>query len=400
MRQISFTPLAFLAQMNSLLRKGLLSITAILIMGLNAQAQSWTTVNLIDFNNLTYESDYATNGIAYYDNAVSPPTGPRNGLINGSWEVSNTNLGATQAPLNAAGGRFLMYWTDNQYAATAPAGNVFSKTYTGLTIGKTYRYSFRYGFLLQSGNSGTNAPTLSIHLNGSSVASVPTLSTSWAKMTYTFVATATSHTLSIYNSNTTTDGNDLGLDDILLEVQQSALPVSLLHFEVSQEAGKAILTWSTASEQHNKGFEIERSTNAKDWYPVDFVASQADNGNSSTLLDYRFTDGHPLSGINYYRFKQTDIEGTYTYSPIKSLSFTNSATISLYPNPAADKLSVAGLSGTAHIDIFDLSGKRVLSAEMSNQLPVLNIQAITPGLYVAALSTAEGQVSLLKFIKN
>lgn len=380
-------------------RNALLALVAFFIFSFNAHSQSWNAIDLINFNSLTYESDYTTNGTAYYENSLSPTAGPKNGLINGSWEVSNTNLGATQSPSNASGGRFLMYWTDNQYSTTAPAGTVFSKTYSGLTIGRTYRYSFKYGFLLQNGSTAQNLPALSVRRDGTTALNLPALSTSWATASITFIASSTTHTLSIYNTTTATSGNDFGLDDIQLEVQQQALPVSLVNFTVKEQQNEINLNWETLSEQQNKGFVIERSADATNWISLGFVPAQSAEGNSNQHLYYAFTDPKPNAGIAYYRLKQTDLNGAYTYSPVQKLNRQASATISIYPNPATDHIAIGGISGGAQFDIRDVSGNLVLhsSTEDRHVIPIHNLVA---GYYFIAIRQTDGTIKQLSFLKH
>lgn len=363
----------------------------------------WVTVNLIDFNGLTYESDYTTNGIAYYDNAVNPSTGPRNGLINGTWEVSNTNLGATQSPSNASGGRFLMYWTDERYtypglpAATAPTGIVFSKTYTGLTIGKTYRYSFKYGYLVQTGGSTTGAPSLSILLDGNSVKSLSTPTTTWATTPYvTFIATKTSHTLAISNSATNEAGNDLGLDDILLETNNIVVPLKLLSFTGKVQENGIELNWHTTNEVNVKQHIVQRSNDGIHYTDINVVAAQ----NQLTDNYYKLTDNAPASGVNYYRLKSVDLDGTYSVSNIVSFKY-NAARISVtaYPNPVQDLLNIRGIGAGAVLQLYSMDGRLLVKQSMATRQQ-LDLTRLTAGSYRLVIYTSNENVFTQTIVKK
>lgn len=93
------------------------------------------------------------------------------------------------------------------------------------------------------------------------------------------------------------------------------LPVSLSRFQASAEGRGVRLSWSTASEQQNKGFEVQRSNAAGNWEYAGWVPSQAPDGNSSGNLQYSFIDQH-LNGqsVVNYRLKQMDIDGNFKYS--------------------------------------------------------------------------------------
>ena len=70
--------------------------------------------------------------------------------------------------------------------------------------------------------------------------------------------------------------------------------------------GQSLLTWQTASELNNAGFEVERSADAKQWEVLGFV-----NGHGTTMEanDYKYLDAQPMRGMNYYRLSQTDFDG-------------------------------------------------------------------------------------------
>lgn len=93
------------------------------------------------------------------------------------------------------------------------------------------------------------------------------------------------------------------------------LPVALNSFQANAEGRGVRLTWSTASEQQNRGFEIQRSNAAGSWDYAGWVPSKAPEGNSAGNLHYTFTDQQPgdQSSVNY-RLKQMDIDGNFKYS--------------------------------------------------------------------------------------
>src|SRR5690606_1236218 len=98
-------------------------------------------------------------------------------------------------------------------------------------------------------------------------------------------------------------------------------PVRLTSFEVTKNEGSDSLTWTTASEPENKGFEIEESSDAETWKSIGFVNTRALNGNSEGNRTYTFTDHQPGYGNNYYGLKQIDLDGSFEYSIISVLVF-------------------------------------------------------------------------------
>lgn len=116
-------------------------------------------------------------------------------------------------------------------------------------------------------------------------------------------------------------------------IEVAALPITLISFEVSESSqGKVKLDWTTASEVNNAFYTIERSTNGVDF---EVLTSLDGAGNSSDLLFYTYTDTKPINGLSFYRLKQTDFSGEFTYSEIRSVRVTRvfEASYSAYPNP-------------------------------------------------------------------
>ncbi len=117
-------------------------------------------------------------------------------------------------------------------------------------------------------------------------------------------------------------------------ITPDVVPVELTSFTTAAGNNVVILNWTTATETNNKGFEIERSTDRKDWSVIGFVGG---SGTSSEPQVYSYTD--KLSGVTaprlYYRLKQVDFDGTYEYSDISTAEIAPSSfeLAQNYPNP-------------------------------------------------------------------
>ena len=114
------------------------------------------------------------------------------------------------------------------------------------------------------------------------------------------------------------------------------VPVELLAFSASVNGSKVQLYWSTATELNNRGFEIQRSVKESDnFVTIGFVEGK---GNSTEINYYAFTDQPDLNGHNeiFYRIKQVDFDGTFSYSKVVNLTYDVPAAFVLnqnYPNP-------------------------------------------------------------------
>lgn len=146
-------------------------------------------------------------------------------------------------------------------------------------------------------------------------------------------------------------------------IANTPAPIQLLYFHAKLIAsGRALLQWSTALEVNNHYFTIERST---DGIHFTAIGTLPGAGNSSSTLLYNTIDEHALSGISYYRIKQTDYNGAFSYSNIESINdqLIQSLVFTLSPNPTAAGSSVfidvrgAGSHEKIAVGIYDMLGR-------------------------------------------
>ncbi|MBL1231201.1 MAG: T9SS type A sorting domain-containing protein [Flavobacteriales bacterium] len=112
------------------------------------------------------------------------------------------------------------------------------------------------------------------------------------------------------------------------------LPINLVYFDALVIEKTVLLTWVTASEINNDYFTIERSVDTKIWETVLIINGA---GNSSQIIEYTETDFNPISGVSYYRIKQTDFDGRFEYFNIVPVKYNTSIEedeINIFPNPA------------------------------------------------------------------
>ena len=182
-----------------------------------------------------------------------------------------------------------------------------------------------------------------------------------------------------------------------------ALPVTLTSFKATLRERKVVLEWSTASEIENDYFNIERS---KDANTFEAIGMKRGMGNSTVVNNYSYADESPLQGYSYYRLKQTDYDGKYTYSPVVSVKNGKVALISnleiqsVSPNPFYDKFNLVytlPAEESASFMLVSVSGKilehRILeSHEGINRVEFENKSSLDPGMYFAVITTKEQRV--------
>ena len=179
------------------------------------------------------------------------------------------------------------------------------------------------------------------------------------------------------------------------------LPVDLLSFNALPLNKIVKVTWSTTNEIDNDYFIIEKSMDAKAWENLGRVEG-AQNANS--IQHYSLIDNQPIDGVQYYRLKQVDINGSFTYSNIVPVKFNGDVlteTISIVPNPANAIVNVVlSDDADASLTVFNSLGQSVLNFNaQSSKVISFDISALNNGVYTLQL-IQNGTVSNSKLIKN
>jgi len=185
----------------------------------------------------------------------------------------------------------------------------------------------------------------------------------------------------------------------IIDNTQGPLPIELLNFQAYRETRSVQIVWSTASETDNDFFEIERSSNGKDFYLLTTVPGA---GNSREQLDYYLTDFEPLSGTSYYRLKQVDFDGTYSYSPIARVTSELEERSILYPNPSDGTLKVTLINRKladqqVNIRVISAEGATIIQqsilADPQGRLTILPGTGSLPrGMYFVSIESREASL--------
>ncbi len=178
------------------------------------------------------------------------------------------------------------------------------------------------------------------------------------------------------------------------------LPVTWLYVNGKLQNNTAIIEWATASESNSSRFEIEHSSNASSFIKTGTVNAA---GNSSSTSNYSFTHLSPVSGKNYYRIKQIDRDGRFSYSRVVMLINNNEKnSIVISPNPAQNFIQLnTNTTQSATIRIYSLEGKLVQQQQIpaGNQQRSIDISKLPSGMYSLQLQ-ADEIVNRVSFIKQ
>jgi len=185
----------------------------------------------------------------------------------------------------------------------------------------------------------------------------------------------------------------------------STVPLDLMAFQASKLENVNRLNWQTANEINFLHFEIERSENAIHFNTIGIIDSK---NQINQIQDYQFDDIQPIAGLNYYRLKMVDQDGTFRYSHVVLLNRFQNNIINIFPNPFINKLNV----NVAHqsnntLKLYLYNGhsqmvyKDIISTDKNNQLITLDLEHLASGIYhIILLDFETGQiVSKEKLVK-
>ena len=170
------------------------------------------------------------------------------------------------------------------------------------------------------------------------------------------------------------------------------LPVELLYFTAKPKDGKVQLNWATASEKNNNGFAVERSADAQTFTTV---LTKEGQGTTSARTDYSAVDAKPLTGLSYYRLKQTDFDGKTVYTPVVAVRMGSQGEFSLYPNPTQDVLHIVtanGLTENVAVRITELTGRVAIQTRLGSE-GTISLKALPTGTYLVTVGEGQQQVT-------
>ncbi len=190
----------------------------------------------------------------------------------------------------------------------------------------------------------------------------------------------------------------------------NTLPIELIYFNAKANENQVDFTWATATELNNDYFTVERSTDAANFSEV---LRKQGAGNSTVKLYYADADRNPFEGYSYYRLKQTDYDGHFTYSDIKTVKNkakgedTEVKISMIAPNPFHEKFRLTFLlkqSVNVKINILNSNGQIVFTDMIStvdgvNEYDFYDASGLPAGIYFIQLSY-DNQKVIQKIIKN
>lgn len=168
------------------------------------------------------------------------------------------------------------------------------------------------------------------------------------------------------------------------EMTPAPLPVELSNFQVRKQGKESLISWETASEENNKGFEIQKSEDGINWNKLAWVDGV---GTTANAQSYSYVDTEPYRGDNYYRLRQVDFDDKEDYSAVRIVSFDFALEDPvIYPNPVLDELTIKmpkTNNGKITFEVRDVNGRVIMTEQVNleDDIHRINTSSLMPGIY-------------------
>ncbi len=192
------------------------------------------------------------------------------------------------------------------------------------------------------------------------------------------------------------------------------LPVELTVFTADRQGSNATLAWTTAMEKSSRGFEVQMSTDGRTFRVLDFVASATPT--STGPRSYSYLDREAgKTGLRYYRLRQLDLNGTASFSPVRTVRFGDEAPavhLTAAPNPFQERLTLTvelpanTVAAPAQLSLTDAAGRVLLQQSTPalpaglSQLELPDLAKLASGVYIVNLAVTGRAIQHLKVVKE
>ena len=162
------------------------------------------------------------------------------------------------------------------------------------------------------------------------------------------------------------------------------LPVELARFTAEPLGADALLRWATASEKNNDRFEVEASADGRTFRRIGQVPGR---GSSTQPHEYQLVDpaiARYAASLVYYRLRQVDADGTFAYSPVRTVAARGLAGLALFPNPTKQAATLTGAEPGVAVTVFDAVGRLVLTlpTDAAGTAALVLPRGLATGVYV------------------
>jgi trimeric autotransporter adhesin len=177
---------------------------------------------------------------------------------------------------------------------------------------------------------------------------------------------------------------------------ESSAPLSVLwsSFTVTKQSDRTHIEWATSSNKEVSHYEVQRSTNGSSWSLISKVTAQSNSINSNS---YEYFDNELIYGKVYYRIKQVDNNGAFSYSDTKSINREYQAELNVSPNPSKGIIQVSAdkILEDAPLEVVTLNGALIMQTKLKGTTLNLDLSNLPNATYLIRIANNKTSVSKL-----
>ena len=297
-------------------------------------------------------------------------------------QLSGTDLYAG-LPLTTADGQLIQNYDDEGYWEITPGSTITGESYSADINAAGYDITLHMKGLTGANNASMDRTKVRI------IKSAGPSHTSWVALTHGSISGSADSDYTVTASGTGFSFFGAGTED------DNALPVELVSFNGSCNDGVVDLIWQTASENNSEDFEVAYSRDGIDW---DLIHTEPAAGFSTELISYSYEHKQSISGDNYYRLTQNDIDGkSVTYEGmvlnVDCEADPSNITFDVYPNPNNGNFTIKisnekNIQKQGHLHVFNTLGAPVYQTGISlkSGINLFSVnEDLTKGFYLIRL---------------
>ena len=190
-----------------------------------------------------------------------------------------------------------------------------------------------------------------------------------------------------------------------VELGGEVLPVEFVSFDGAAIEGNVRLTWQTASETNNAGFEVQRKSSGEDWTRVGYMKSKASGGTTTERKSYEYTIDELPVGNHQFRLRQVDLDGSSALTDPVSVSVEMQEALKLTapaPNPVSNSTTLSFAvreQAETTVTLYNTLGQKVALLYEGTPLPEapqtvqVDVSTLTSGTYFLRLQTEKQTVT-------
>lgn len=180
---------------------------------------------------------------------------------------------------------------------------------------------------------------------------------------------------------------------------EALMPVRFTDFSVQLVNCKIRIRWSATQEINHKVYCVERSTDGSTFACIGEIEGAGTR--TGELRRHEYSDEHPLSGISYYRVRQTDLDQRSSLTAVQTVrNHCGATSVVLSPNPTAGMLHVKGLSGHEQLELYNSSGKLMIVRVARTANEVLDLSKLPAASYYLIIRHGESILLSKTIVKS